>query len=77
MKLTVTNTNFLNRYDWIFELKDDNEKLYYIMDTPFYKQLNLKSPISKKHLDSLDKGQAIDADVIDFSGRNVVISIIE
>jgi|GEM_PF-2043598 len=75
MKLLIVDTNFYNDKDWIFKLTDDDNSIYYILDTTFYKDLGIETPISKKHLDSYDKGRIINAEVDELSGRNIVTLI--
>jgi len=77
MMLRIVDTNFLSDKDWIFELTDDANHLYYILDAAMYKDLGIKTPISKKHLDCYQHGHEINADISVFSGRNIVISILE
>ncbi len=75
MRLRITKTNFTIRYDWLFELTNEEGDVFFIMNEIFYKMHNLKSPISKKELDYLDKGQWIKATVKQIDGINVVTSL--
>jgi hypothetical protein len=73
MRLKVVDVNFTSRYDWLFMLKDQNSEVYYIMDESFYKKYNMKTPITKQYLDSLDKGQSINAITREINNRKIVI----
>jgi hypothetical protein len=75
MRLRITNTNFTVRYDWLFELSDENGSLFYIMNDIYYKSHNLKSPITKKELDYFDKGQWLTATVEQIDGKGIVVSV--
>jgi hypothetical protein len=77
MQLTIVDINFLNSENWIFKLKDLGENNYYILNSEFYKQHNLISPIDKTHLDYLDKGDSITAIVKELKGKNIVIEILK
>ncbi|MPT31989.1 MAG: hypothetical protein E2600_10070 [Chryseobacterium sp.] len=73
MRLKVIDVNFTSRYDWLFMLKDQNGEVYYIMDESFYKKYNMKTPITKQHLDSLDRGQSINAITREINDRKIVV----
>ncbi|MDP9080020.1 MAG: hypothetical protein M3O71_21550 [Bacteroidota bacterium] len=77
MKLTITDTNFTNSKDWIFKLSDIDSNSYFVMNAEYYKHLDLKSPITKKHLDYFDKGLVIEAQIKTFDDIKVVVSILE
>ena len=77
MKLIVIDFNYLkNNRDWVFELKNQEGDVFYIMKAEFYKQFKLKSPITKQHLDSLINGVIVTAEVNEFDGQRVVTSIL-
>jgi hypothetical protein len=45
------------------------------MNEAFYKNHNLKSPITKKELDYYDRGQWITASVEQIKGKGIVVSV--
>ena len=53
MRLRIIETNFTTKYNWLFKLFDENENDFYIMNQSFYESQNLKSPITKKELDTI------------------------
>lgn len=73
MKLTITDVNFSTNNDWLFKLENINT--YFIMDSEFYRKNGFQNPIKKEHLDSLDKGSTINANVKDFYNKKIVIEI--
>lgn len=73
MRLKIIETNFTTKYEWIFSLVDENGNRFYIMNGEFYKNHNFKSPITKKELDTYDKGQWITAKVEKINGNGIVI----
>lgn len=73
MRLKIIEVNFTSRYEWLFKLKDHNDDIYYIMDESFYKKYNMKTPITRQHLDSLDKGQSINAITKDINNMKIVV----
>ena len=75
MKLRIADTNFTTRHDWLFKLADENGNDFYIMNEAFYKNHNVKSPITKKELDYYDKGQWITASVVQIDGKGIVVSV--
>lgn len=76
MKLEIIETNFTTIKPWIFKLKDWNDAFYFIMNSDFYSNNNLASPITKKELDYLDKGYKINVLVREINDLNVVISFV-
>jgi hypothetical protein len=75
MRLRITDTNFTTRYDWLFRLVDESGNDFYIMNAAFYKKHNFKSPITKKELDTYDRGQWITATVEKIDGKGIVIGV--
>jgi hypothetical protein len=75
MRLRITDTNFTTRYDWLFRLVDENGNDFYIMNVAFYKKHNFKSPITKKELDTYDRGQWITSTVEKIDGKGIVIGV--
>jgi translation elongation factor P/translation initiation factor 5A len=75
MRLRITDMNFTTRHDWLFKLIDENGNDFYIMNEAFYKNHNLKSPITKKELDYYDRGQWITASVEQINGKGIVVSV--
>ena len=75
MRLKIVEVNFLSYPNWIFKLLSETKEECYIMNGAFYKHYNLNNPISKKELDSLDKGYWINAVVERISDTNVVTSL--
>ena len=74
MRLQVSNVNFLEDKDWLFELTNGQEK-YYIMNESFYKKEGLKNPLTKHDLDMLDVGESILCVARTILDKNVVVSI--
>ena len=75
MRLRIIATNFTTKYEWLFKLYDENANEYFIMTEGFYKKHKLKTPITKRELDYLDKGQWIKASYEQIVGLNVVLTI--
>ncbi|MCD6010449.1 MAG: hypothetical protein K0Q79_311 [Flavipsychrobacter sp.] len=75
MRLRVIEYNHLSYPNWTFKLLSETQEEYYIMNNGFYKQYNLKSPISYRELDSLDKGCWINAVTERINDTNVVTSL--
>ena len=75
MRLRIIETNFTTKYDWLFRLIDQHNEIYYIMDDKFYRNHNIKSPITKQHLDSFDKGSSINAIVREINGKKIVLQV--
>jgi len=74
MRLKITDVNFTTEEEWLFKLSDGNNDYYILTDT-FYKSKGLKSPISKKELDSLDVGHSVICETKEFEDFKVVIRI--
>ncbi|MBC6990146.1 hypothetical protein [Hymenobacter sp. BT491] len=75
MRLKITKTNFTNAFDWLFTLADESGNVFYIMEHLFYKKHNLINPITRKELDTYDKGQWITAFIKEIDGVKTVIRI--
>jgi len=75
MELEVKDVNFTNNYNWLFKLSDGVDE-YYIYNDYFYYEKGLKTPITKKELDSLDVGHSILCEVKDYEGVKVITKII-
>lgn len=75
MRLRIVETNFTTNYNWLYKLDDENGNDFYIMNESFYKNHNLKSPITKKELDYYDRGQWITASIEQIEGNKIVVSI--
>lgn len=75
MRLRITDTNFTTKFNWLFKLSDENGNDFYIMNESFYKNHYLKSPITKKELDYLDRGQWITALVEFIDNQKIVVEI--
>jgi hypothetical protein len=76
MNLRVSNVNFTNEFDWLFKLVDFEKNEFLIMDDYFYKRNNMKSPISRIHMDSLDIGQTINCNFKIINETKIVTSFI-
>jgi hypothetical protein len=72
MRLKISEVNFTNKYRWIFKLTSPEGQLCYIMNDAFYKKHNRKSPLSRKQIEYLDKGQWISASVEKIEDLEVV-----
>ncbi|HSR37375.1 MAG TPA: hypothetical protein VLL95_00570 [Phnomibacter sp.] len=75
MRLKITDTNFTSINEWLFRLVDESENVYYIMNEPFYRKHNIKSPVSKKELDCYGRGQWITVSVEEIDGKRVVVNM--
>jgi hypothetical protein len=76
MNLRVSNVNFTNEFDWLFKLVDFEKNEFLIMNDYFYKRNNMKSPISRIHMDSLDIGQTINCNFKIINETKIVTSFI-
>lgn len=73
MKGIVTNVcNFLDDENWLFIIKDSDKLKYYVMAAPFYKENKLKSPVTKRELDSLNELMQVDFEYIRIGEKNIV-----
>lgn len=61
MRLKIVQVNFGLKYPWIYKLNDEHLDEFYIMNEEYYKTHKMKSPITKKELDSYDRGMWINA----------------
>ena len=53
MKGVVKNvSNFLIEDEWLFIIEDSDHAEYFIMAEPFYKKNSLKTPVTKRELNS-------------------------
>ncbi|MFC4687674.1 MAG: hypothetical protein BGO86_07615 [Chryseobacterium sp. 36-9] len=75
MRLKIIEVNFTTKYEWLFKLKDHNDEIYYVMDESFYKKYKIKTPITRQHLDSLEKGQSINAIAREIDNKNIVVQM--
>lgn len=75
MRLKIIDVNFTNDHDWVFKLQDEKGNHFFIMNQLFYKAHGLKSPITKKELDSYDKGQWINVILKEVAGKIIVIDL--
>jgi hypothetical protein len=74
MRLRIIDTNFTTKFDWLFKLADESGSNFYIMNEQFYKNHNLKSPITKKELDYYYIGQWITSPAKQIDGKFIVVS---
>lgn len=75
MRLKITDTNFTSHPKWLFKLVDEQGCDYYIMQNSFYEEYGLTTPVTKKHLDSLDKGSSIICEYKNVEGKRVIVNI--
>lgn len=75
MKLKIIDIDFTDKNAWLFKLCDETGNDFFIMMDAFYKKYNLKTPITKKELDYLDKGQWLRVSFKEIEGMNLVIAI--
>lgn len=73
MRIKITDVNFTKQHEWIFKLVNEFGDVYYIMNELFYKKHNLKTPLTKRELDTYDRGQWINASVENIEDIKVVI----
>jgi hypothetical protein len=76
MIIKVIDVNFTSNHNWIFKFKDSTNEEYFIMTDKFYKLNKLKTPISRKELDSLDIGHSISCHFKLIEGLKVVTQIL-
>ncbi|WDF68652.1 hypothetical protein PQ465_20445 [Sphingobacterium oryzagri] len=72
MKLEIVEVNFIEEKDWLVKLTNNDQEIYYVMNSSFYSFYNLKFPLSKKEFDFYAKGIWIDAEAKFLNGKNVV-----
>lgn len=72
----VININISSNNDWVFEIQDENGKLYYVLTTESYRKLKIRSPINKWVLDSLTIGTKVHIAYKQIQGRNLVIKFL-
>lgn len=77
MKLTITHSNFSAENDWIFKLKDDEGNTFYILNSKYYRDAKLKSPITRNQLHYYYKGSVIEAEVKELNTLKVVTTVFE
>ena len=73
MMLTVTETNFTTKFDWLYKLSDKRSD-FYIMNDDFYKSHKMTSPITKRELDFLGRGSVLNCVVEEIDGKNIVVN---
>lgn len=75
MIFKIVDINFTTKYEWLFRFSDEFGNESYIMNESFYKNHNLISPITKQHLDYLDKGQHINVVIECIENKEIVTKI--
>ena len=76
MKGVVKNvSNFLIEDEWLFIIEDSDHAEYFIMAEPFYKKNSLKTPVTKRELDSLKENSKIDFEYKIINGKNIVTGL--
>ena len=68
-------SDFTNNIEWLFIISDEKENEYLIMNDSFYKKNNLKSPITKRELDSLDEDMIITFEFIKLNDIRLVTEL--
>ena len=68
-------SDFLEETNWLFVIEDDMQVKYFIMEGSFYKKNDLKSPITKRELDTLDQDMQIDFDFKVIDHINLVTNL--
>jgi hypothetical protein len=72
MKLTIIDTNFTASSKWMFKLRDKGGNTFYILNASFYRDLNLKSPITRNQLHCFYKGS-----VMEVNSDKIVTAVFE
>lgn len=76
MKGIIKNvSDFLKEQKWLFIIEDDMRVEYFIMEESFYKNNGLKSPITKRELDSLSKNMQIEFDYKVINHLNLITKL--
>lgn len=76
MKGIIKNvSDFFKEQEWLFVIEDDTGSEYFIMEKSFYKKNDLKSPITKRELDSLNKNMQIEFDYKVIDHINVITKL--
>ncbi len=68
-------SNFSKDQEWLFIIEDSNKCKYYIKAEPFYKKSGLKTPVTKRELDTLNENMEIDFEYINNTGENIITKI--
>ena len=76
MRLKVIEIDFTTHNNWIFKFVDSNGCEYFIMNSSFYSENKMKSPISKKELDTLSVDHWLSANVLNINGIMTVIQLV-
>ena len=69
-------SNFTRATDWLFVIEDENRSEYFIMTSDFYRNIKLKTPVTKKELDSLDTNMWITFQYVVIGTKNLVTKIV-
>jgi hypothetical protein len=72
MRVIVSDVNFSILNPWVFKFVDSEKNEYTAYDRKYYKTHNLKSPVDKHHLDSLEIGFSANIEFREIDGENVV-----
>ena len=61
--------------NWLYIIVDVFDNEYFVMEQYYYKRHKLKSPITKREIDTLLKGRKVDFDYKIIDEQNIVIKI--
>ena len=61
----------------MFKLKDEEGDNFYILNASYYREINLKSPITRNQLHCFYKGSVIEADVMEVDSKKIVTAVFE
>lgn len=76
MKGIVTDvSDFTSDERWLFIIQDDYSVKYFVMDELFYRKNRMKSPVSKRELDSLFANMEIEFYFDRIEGLNIITRI--
>lgn len=68
-------SDFTKNTNWLFVFTDNRSSEYFVMGSELYEKNNLKFPVTKRELDSLDTGMKVEFDFAVIEGQNIVTKI--
>ena len=75
MRVKVTGVNFTTEEKWIFKFCDTSEVEYFAMNSKYYSDAQLPSPITKMKLDQMLIGMSVKIEFEPIGELNLVTSI--
>ncbi|MBJ2131123.1 hypothetical protein JC525_19590 [Alteromonas sp. IB21] len=75
MLVKVVEASFTTDSPWLFRLSDAESREYFVLNSNEYALHGLSSPVTKKHIDSLDVGSTSRIEYTEIGGKYVVTAI--